>query len=99
MLFVSCNRGETDALSERVKNLELENKKLKDSIDNLIEEDLLSMQLVGLPTKYIFKKNEESEIDFIFHKIGEIGDYQVVSAIDETNREVIIANVRETKFT
>lgn len=98
MLLISCSKEETLVLNEKVKSLEIENQKLKDSISNKIEDDLLSMQLIGLPTKYIFKKNEDVEIDFIFHRIGEIGNYQVVSAIDESKREIIISDAKETKF-
>ncbi|HTO36717.1 MAG TPA: hypothetical protein VLZ72_10790 [Flavobacterium sp.] len=99
LLMVSCANEETLVLNEKIKTLETENQKLKDSISKKIEDDLLSMQLVGLPVKHIFKKNEEIEIDFIFHRIGEIGDYQVVDVFDESNRKVIIPNAKETKFT
>ncbi len=99
ILLISCNKEETFVLNEKIKSLEIENQKLKDSISNMAENELFSMQLVGLPNYYIFKKNEENEVTFFFHKVGKIGTYQVFRIDEDGKREVLVPEANETKFT
>ena len=83
-------------MNEKIDKLNIENKKLKDSISNYWENELNSQVIVGIPDKKIQKVGKKNNIQFIFHRFGETPNYEVFKI--DAAKQTKIGNGNWTRF-
>ena len=101
--FCSCNSKKISGLEHSLSELNKENSKLKDSIQQLKKNTILAFHLLGNLEQKSLKVNERGIIKFSFGYEGYIGDlskydvYKFTGANFE-DRELILKNQEMSEF-
>ena len=97
--FFSCQNNELIELKNKLEQLENQNKKLTDSIDNIEEWNVVNSTIIGIPRERDFKVNEEAEIKFGLLRVGEFKESNIYLADMELNKiELLKENWNQAEF-
>ncbi len=97
--FVSCNEYKISELNNQISKLEIQNKKLTDSISKSLYYKVLGSNIIGLTAKSEFTINEKSEVKFLFNYPEKLLTYNVyTTSIDGKPDELIYKNLTDNEF-
>jgi len=89
-LVVSCNSNEISELNTKIEKLELENKKLRDSISKSDYNKILQTQILGSFDKPFAKVNEEINLSLQFCNQNFYSTYELFKINLENNERELI---------
>ena len=95
----SCEDTKVNELEAKVNKLEVLNLKLKDSIDKMKYEKLMSLVLVGIPKNEELIPGKPNEYNFIFHSIHDLPPFRVYSTNDKKEKRIIYEDYERSRFT
>ncbi|PNW26444.1 hypothetical protein BKP44_17110 [Formosa algae] len=97
--FVSCNEKKISELNNRITDLEIQNKKLTDSISKADYYKVLGSNIVGLTAKPEFIVNEKSDVKFLFNYPEKLLPYNVYTTTSDGKPDKLIyENLTDNKF-
>lgn len=103
ILALGCNNSstqkanETDKLLAKIKLLEEQNQKLKDSISRDEMEFLHSQNLIGISDDEVLKVGKKNNIVMLVHTYNkELPKYEIYTVVD--NKEIKIGENNQTRF-
>lgn len=95
----SCQNNELIELRNKLKQLDNQNKKLTDSLENINKSNIANSTIIGIPRKRDFKVNEEAEIKFGLFRVGEFRKSNIYLADMEFNKkELLKENYNQAEF-
>ncbi|WP_298341937.1 hypothetical protein [uncultured Algibacter sp.] len=89
-LFSSCNKEKILELNTRIAELEIQNKKLVDSISKSAYNKVLNSNIIGLTAKSEFIIHEESEVKFCFNYLEKLPNYDVYTTTRDGKLDKLI---------
>ena len=97
--IVSCNEKKITELNNRISELEIQNKKLTDSISKMDFEKVLNSNIIGFTAVSEPRVNEECEVKFIFNYSEKLPTYNVYSTTENGEPdELIYSNLNDNEF-
>ena len=99
-MIASCNDLKVTELTDRVNQLELENKELKEGIESLFEEDIIDVVMVPYFDKEEYSHDGKGKITFKAHKYYNFKfPYNVHDIVGNGgNGKILMENLKESKF-
>jgi len=89
-LFVSCNNEKITGLNMRIMELETQNRKLTDSINDIGLSRILNSNIYGLTNKLKFKVDEEIKVQFEFQSRVQLPKYKVYTSSEDGKLDKLV---------
>ena len=101
VFLTSCGNKKVEELNKRISELENQNTKLINSLNNSKYLRVLSSDLIGIPHKNNLTTNQANKFTFLFssiQKLPKYNVYQITKNGNEELRELLFENLTDSRF-